>query len=192
VVVAGFRALLPLRIPSRDPPFHRLAVLSPAELTLSLLDILAVAIGVPVFAAIRPGWASAGDHLPLGVARRRRRGTRAWRVVPAASRPAELGFWTSNTAIRLRLAGRSKRSCRGGGSFRTHPDWPCSSPARGSPWPPRGPWPPLTSSPGPLIAARRSPTTPGRVPRGERPCARAVRHHLAVRRGSTTPETPRT
>jgi FtsX-like permease family len=68
----------------------------PAELTLSLSDVLAVAVGVPVFAAVAARMALRRVNIsPLGVARRARpKPPVAWRVIPLAAGLAELGFWT--------------------------------------------------------------------------------------------------
>ena len=94
-VAAGFAVFFLLRIPvARIPligqPFF------PAELSLSLLDILAVAVGVPVFAAVAARLALRRVQIsPLGVARRATpKPPRAWRTVPLLAGLAELGFWT--------------------------------------------------------------------------------------------------
>jgi len=94
-VAAGFGVFFLLRIPvARIPligqPFF------PAELSLSLPDILAVAVGVPVFAAVAARLALRRVQIsPLGVARRATpKPPRAWRTVPLLAGLAELGFWT--------------------------------------------------------------------------------------------------
>jgi hypothetical protein len=94
-VAAGFGIFFLLRIPVAGIPFIGQPFF-PAELTLSLRDILAVAIGVPVFAAVAALLALRRVHIsPLGVARRARpKPLRAWRVVPLLAGLAELGFWT--------------------------------------------------------------------------------------------------
>jgi hypothetical protein len=94
-VAAGFGIFFLLRIPVAGIPFIGQPFF-PAELTLSLMDILAVAIGVPVFAAVVARLALHRVHIsPLGVARRATpRPLRAWRVVPLLAGLAELGFWT--------------------------------------------------------------------------------------------------
>jgi len=94
-VAAGFGIFFLLRIPVAGIPFIGQPFF-PAELTLSLRDILAVAIGVPVFAAVAARLALRRVHIsPLGVARRARpKPLRAWRVVPLLAGLAELGFWT--------------------------------------------------------------------------------------------------
>ena len=94
-VAAGFGIFFLLRIPVAGIPFIGQPFF-PAELTLSLRDILAVAIGVPVFAAAAARLALRRVHIsPLGVARRATpKPLRAWRVVPLLAGLAELGFWT--------------------------------------------------------------------------------------------------
>ncbi len=94
-VAAGFGIFFLLRIPVAGIPFIGQPFF-PAELTLSLRDILAVAIGVPVFAAVAARLALRRVHIsPLGVARRATpKPPRAWRVVPLLAGLAELGFWT--------------------------------------------------------------------------------------------------
>jgi hypothetical protein len=94
-VAAGFGVFFLLRIPiARIPligqPFF------PAELSLTLPDILAVAVGVPVFAAVAARLALRRVQIsPLGVARRATpKPPRAWRTVPLLGGLAELGFWT--------------------------------------------------------------------------------------------------
>jgi hypothetical protein len=94
-VAAGFGIFFLLRIPVAGIPFIGQPFF-PAELTLSPPDILAVAIGVPVFAAVAARLALRRVHIsPLGVARRQTpKPPRAWRVVPLLAGLAELGFWT--------------------------------------------------------------------------------------------------
>ena len=94
-VAAGFGIFFLLRIPVAGIPFIGQPFF-PAELSLSLADILAVAIGVPVFAAAAARLALRRVHIsPLGVARRATpKPPRAWRVVPLLAGLAELGFWT--------------------------------------------------------------------------------------------------
>ena len=94
-VAAGFGIFFLLRIPVAGIPFIGQPFF-PAELTLSLRDILVVAIGVPVFAAVAARLALRRVHIsPLGVARRATpKPPRAWRVVPLLAGLAELGFWT--------------------------------------------------------------------------------------------------
>jgi hypothetical protein len=94
-VAVGFGIFFLLRIlvagiPLIGQPFF------PAELRLSLSDVLVVAIGVPVAAAVAARRALRQVHIsPLGVARRVTPiPPRAWRVVPLLAGLAELGFWT--------------------------------------------------------------------------------------------------
>jgi hypothetical protein len=70
----------------------------PAELTLSLTDILLVAIGVPVAAAVAARLALRRVHIsPLGVARRTTPPPpRAWRVLPLLAGFADLGYFVIN------------------------------------------------------------------------------------------------
>src|SRR5690349_19773309 len=94
-VAAGFGIFFGLRSPVAGIPFIGQPFF-PAELTLSLRDVLVVAIGVPVFAAMAARVALRRVHIsPLGVARRATpKPPRAWRVVPLLAGLAELGFWT--------------------------------------------------------------------------------------------------
>ena len=66
------------------------------DLSLSARDILAVAVGVPVAAAVAALLALRRVRIsPLGVARRvTQKPPRAWRMVPLLAGLAELGFWT--------------------------------------------------------------------------------------------------
>ena len=91
----GFGLFFLLRIPVAGIPFIGQPFF-PSELSLSLPDILAVAIGVPVFAAVAARLALRRVHIsPLGVARRATpKPPRAWRVAPLLAGLAELGFWT--------------------------------------------------------------------------------------------------
>ncbi len=93
--VIGFGLFFLLRIPVAGIPFIGQPFF-PAELTLSLSDILLVAIGVPLFAAVAARMALRRVNIsPLGVARRaRRKPPGAWRVIPLLAGLAELGFWT--------------------------------------------------------------------------------------------------
>ena len=94
-VAAGFGVFFLLRIPVAGIPLIGQPFF-PAELSLSLLDILSVAIGVPVFAAIAARLALRRVNIsPLGVARRATpKPPRAWRAIPLLAGLAELGFWT--------------------------------------------------------------------------------------------------
>jgi hypothetical protein len=92
---AGFGIFFGLRIPVAGIPFIGQPFF-PAELSLSLPDILAVALGVPVAAAVAARLALRRVRIsPLGVARRATpRPPRAWRVLPLLAGFAELGFFT--------------------------------------------------------------------------------------------------
>jgi hypothetical protein len=94
-VIVGFGLFFLLRVPVAGIPFIGQPFF-PAELALSLPDILLVAIGVPVFAAIAARLALRRVNIsPLGVARRATpEPPRAWRAVPLLAGLAELGFWT--------------------------------------------------------------------------------------------------
>jgi FtsX-like permease family len=94
-VAAGFGIFFGLRIPVAGIPFIGQPFF-PGELTLSLPDVLVVAVGVPVFAAVAARLALRRVNIsPLGVARRQTpKPPRAWRVVPLLAGLAELGFWT--------------------------------------------------------------------------------------------------
>ncbi len=96
-VATGFGIFFLLRIPvARIPligqPFF------PAELSLSVPDIILVAVGVPVFAAVAARLALRRVQIsPLGVARRATpKPPRAWRTAPLLAGLAELGFWTAH------------------------------------------------------------------------------------------------
>ena len=94
-VAAGFGIFFLLRIPVAGIPFIGQPFF-PAELSLSAPDILAIAIGVPVAAAVAARLALRRVHIsPLGVARRvTPRPPQAWRALPLLAGLAELGFWT--------------------------------------------------------------------------------------------------
>jgi hypothetical protein len=91
----GFGLFFLLRIPVAGIPFIGQPFF-PAELTLSLPDILLVAVGVPLFAAVAARMALRRVNIsPLGVARRARpKPPGAWRLIPLLAGLAELGFWT--------------------------------------------------------------------------------------------------
>jgi hypothetical protein len=93
-VAAGFGIFLLLRAPVAGIPFFGQPFFT-AQLSLSPLDILAVAIGVPVAAAVAARVALRRVHIsPLGVARRTTpKPPRAWRVLPLLAGLAELGFF---------------------------------------------------------------------------------------------------
>jgi hypothetical protein len=90
----GFGVFLLLRAPVAGIPFIGQPFF-PAEMTLSLPDILTVAIGVPVAAAVAARLALRRVHIsPLGVARRQTpQPPRAWRVLPLLAGFADLGFF---------------------------------------------------------------------------------------------------
>ena len=93
-VAAGFGIFFLLRAPVAGIPFLG-EPFFPADMSLSPPDILAVAIGVPVAAAVAARLALRRVHIsPLGVARRATpRPPRAWRVLPLLAGLAELGFF---------------------------------------------------------------------------------------------------
>src|SRR5487761_1775290 len=93
-VAAGFGIFFLLRTPVAGIPFFG-EPFFPGQLSLSLTDILAVAIGVPVAAAVAARLALRRVHIsPLGVARRvTPKPPRAWRTLPLLAGLAELGFF---------------------------------------------------------------------------------------------------
>jgi hypothetical protein len=93
-VAAGFGIFFLLRIPVAGIPFIG-APFFPSDLSLSPPDVLVVAIGVPVAAAMAARLALRRVHIsPLGVARRATpKPPRAWRAVPLLAGLAELGFF---------------------------------------------------------------------------------------------------
>jgi len=93
-VAAGFGIFFLLRGPVAGIPFVT-EPFFPTELSLSLPDIIAVAIGVPVAAAVAARLALRRVHIsPLGVSRRATpKPPRAWRIVPLLAGLAELGFF---------------------------------------------------------------------------------------------------
>jgi len=94
-VAAGFGLFFVLRVPLAAIPFTG-QTFFPAELSLSLPDILAVAAGVPAAAAVVARLALRRVTIsPLGVARRVTPAPpRAWRVLPLLAGLAYLGFFT--------------------------------------------------------------------------------------------------
>ena len=92
---AGFGIFFGLRIPVAGISFIGQPFF-PAELSLTSPDILAVAIGVPVAAAVAALLALRRVRIsPLGVARRATpKPPRAWRMLPLLAGLAELGFFT--------------------------------------------------------------------------------------------------
>ena len=93
-VAVGFEIFFLLRAPVAGIPFLG-EPFFPADLSLSLPDILAVALGVPVAAAVAARLALRRVRIsPLGVARRAAPSPpRAWRVLPLLAGLAELGFF---------------------------------------------------------------------------------------------------
>jgi len=91
---AGFGIFFLLRIPVAGISFLGQPFF-PGDLSLSLPDVLVVAIGVPAGAAVAARLALRRVHIsPLGVARRAMpKPPGAWRVVPLLAGLAELGFW---------------------------------------------------------------------------------------------------
>jgi cell division protein FtsX len=91
---AGFGIFFLLRTPVAGIPFFG-EPFFPGQLSLTATDILAVAIGVPVAAAVAARLALRRVHIsPLGVARRvTPRPPRAWRTLPLLAGLAELGFF---------------------------------------------------------------------------------------------------
>jgi hypothetical protein len=93
--VIGFGIFFLLRAPVASISFIGQPFF-PGDLSLSLPDVLAVAIGVPAAAVVAARLALRRVHIsPLGVARRATpKPPGAWRVVPLLAGLAELGFWT--------------------------------------------------------------------------------------------------
>jgi hypothetical protein len=96
-VAAGFAIFFGLRIPVAGIPFVGQPFF-PGELTLSLFDVIIVAAGVPVAAALAARLALRRVNIsPLGVTRRvTPKPPGAWRVVPLLLGLAELGFWEAH------------------------------------------------------------------------------------------------
>ena len=93
-VAAGFGIFFLLRAPVAGIPFLG-EPFFPADMSLSPPDILAVALGVPVAAAVAARLALRRVRIsPLGVARRATpTPPRAWRILPLLAGLAELGFF---------------------------------------------------------------------------------------------------
>ena len=93
-MAAGFGIFALLRGPVASIPFLGQPFF-PAALSLSLPDILVVAIGVPVAAVVAARLALRRVHIsPLGVTRRvTPKPPRAWRVLPLLAGLAELGYF---------------------------------------------------------------------------------------------------
>ena len=96
-VAAGFAVFSGLRIPVAGIPFVGQPFF-PGELTLSLFDVIVVAVGVPAAAAVAARLALRRVNIsPLGVTRRvTPKPPGAWRVVPLLLGLAELGFWAAH------------------------------------------------------------------------------------------------
>jgi hypothetical protein len=96
-VAAGFAIFFGLRIPVAGLPFAGQPFF-PGQLTLSLFDVIVVAAGVPVAAAVAARLALRRVNIsPLGVTRRvTPKPPGAWRVVPLLLGLAELGFWEAH------------------------------------------------------------------------------------------------
>jgi hypothetical protein len=93
-VAAGFGLFFGLRTAIAGVPFTGLPFF-PSDLSLSLPDILVVALGVPLAAAAAARFALRRVHIsPLGVTRRvTPKAPQAWRVLPLLAGVAELGFF---------------------------------------------------------------------------------------------------
>ena len=93
-VAIGFGLFFVLRVPLAAIPFTSQPFF-PAELSLSLPDILAVAVGVPAAAVVVARLALRRVNIsPLGVTRRVTPAPpRAWRVLPLLAGLADLGFF---------------------------------------------------------------------------------------------------
>ena len=93
-VAIGFGLFFVLRMPLAAIPFTGQPFF-PAELSLSLPDILAVAVGVPVASAVVARLALRRVNIsPLGVTRRVTPAPpRAWRLLPLLAGLADLGFF---------------------------------------------------------------------------------------------------
>lgn len=93
-VALGFALFLLVRVPIASIPFTG-APFFPGDLTLSLPDVLLVALGVPAAAAAAARFALRRVHIsPLGVSRRiTPKPPSAWRVLPLLAGLAELGFF---------------------------------------------------------------------------------------------------
>jgi hypothetical protein len=96
-VAIGFGLFFVLRVPLATIPFTGQPFF-PAELSLSLPDFLAVAIGVPAAAVVAARLALRRVHIsPLGVTSRVTPAPpRAWRVLPLLAGLADLGFFAAH------------------------------------------------------------------------------------------------
>ncbi|HEY4464293.1 MAG TPA: FtsX-like permease family protein, partial [Streptosporangiaceae bacterium] len=93
-VAVGFGLFFVLRVPLAAIPFTG-EPFFPAELSLSLPDVLVVAVGVPAASAVVARLALRRVNIsPLGVTRRVKPAPpRAWRVLPLLAGLADLGFF---------------------------------------------------------------------------------------------------
>jgi hypothetical protein len=93
-VVAGFGLFFALRAPLAAIPFTGDPFFT-SDLSLSLVDVLLVALGIPVAAAVAARLALRRVTIsPLGVSRRvTPRPPRAWRAIPLLAGMAELGYF---------------------------------------------------------------------------------------------------
>jgi len=93
-VALGFALFLLVRVPIASIPFTGTPFF-PGDLTLSLPDVLIVALGVPLAAALAARFALRRVHIsPLGVSRRvTPKPPSAWRILPVLAGLAELGFF---------------------------------------------------------------------------------------------------
>jgi len=100
-VAAGFGLFFLLRAPLAAVPFTG-APFFPSDLSLSAVDVLAVAIGVPLAAAAAARLALRRVQIsPLGVARRvTPRPPHAWRLIPLLAGLAELSYFVAAGAPR--------------------------------------------------------------------------------------------
>ena len=186
-VAAGFGLFFVLRIPLAAIPFTG-EPFFPSDLSLSLRDILVVAIGVPVAAAVAARLALRRVQIsPLGVTRRvTPKPPRAWRILPLLAGLAELGFFV--------VHGRPLTACRADQGVRArlsadhdrpgHRRAVADDDRRADHGPAHQP---------PRHADRRPPAgrrPAGRVPRGQRPGPGPVHHHRG-RRGPSPRRTPR-
>ena len=96
-VALGFGLFFLARIPVASIPFTGTSFF-PSDLALSLPDVLLVALGVPVAAAVAARFALRRVRIsPLGVSRRVTPGPpRAWRVVPVLAGLAEIGYFVAH------------------------------------------------------------------------------------------------
>jgi hypothetical protein len=94
---AGFGLFFLLRAPVAGIPFTG-APFFPRDLSLSLPDVLGVAVGVPAAAAVAARLALRRVHIsPLGVSRRvTPKAPKAWRTLPLLAGLAELGFFAAH------------------------------------------------------------------------------------------------